>query len=259
MKYNTIGFIGGGRVVRILLGGFFSRHLYFEKVFVSDKNREVIDVLRRLYPEIIITDNNNSVVLNAELIFLAVHPNILKDVLNEIKNDVKRDSIIISLAPKFNVNMIREILNYDAKIVRVIPNANSIIADGFNPVCFSDNISDEEKTSLRNLLSYLGDSPEVKENKLEAYAVISGMGPTYFWFQFETLLNLALEFGLSLKEAKCAIEKMVSGSVRTIFGSGLSNEEVKDLVPLRPLSEKEREIKEMFTANLRGIYSKLTK
>lgn len=259
MKYKSVGFVGGGRVVKIILSGLRSKSVHFEKIFVSDINSGATDLLKQLYPEIITLSDNKLTVRDAELVFLSVHPNVLKDVLNEIRENINKDSVIISLAPKFSIKSIKEILNFDAKIVRLIPNANSYTGLGFNPVCFSDNISDEEKSALRNLLSYLGDSPEVNENKLEAYAVITGMGPTYFWFQFETLLNLATEFGLSKEESEYAIKKMVSGSVTTLFDSGLKTEEVKDLVPVKPLLEKEKEIEEAIKTKLKGIYSKLTK
>jgi pyrroline-5-carboxylate reductase len=72
----------------------------------------------------------------------------------------------------------------------MIPNAPSLIHKGYNPVVYSDLISTDEKTSLRELFGTWGEAPEVAEAKLEAYAILTAMGPTYFWFQWLKLQEL---------------------------------------------------------------------
>jgi pyrroline-5-carboxylate reductase len=107
------------------------------------------------------------------------------------------------------------------------------------------------------LLSPLGESPEVKESSLEAYAITAAMGPTYLWFQLYKLAELSNQFGLTEKETSIAITNMVNGSVDLMFSS-YTKEEVLDLIPVKPIGEYETEILDAYDRKLRGLYEKLT-
>ena len=113
----------------------------------------------------------------------------------------------------------------------MIPNAASIIGEGYNPVSFASGLGASEKSRISELLKPLGLCPEVDEGKLEAYAILTAMGPTYLWFQLRELLSIAESFGLSPEEARSGASAMVAGAERTLFGSGLTAEEVVDLIP----------------------------
>lgn len=97
----------------------------------------------------------------------------------------------------------------------------------------------------------------VPENKIEAYAMISAMGPTYLWFQFQQLKELCLSYGLSESEVEESIAIMITGTVETLFNSGLNYNEVVDLVPVKPLAEHENTIKEYYKTKLNGLYQKI--
>jgi pyrroline-5-carboxylate reductase len=99
--------------------------------------------------------------------------------------------------------------------------------------------------------------PKKKEDKLEAYAVVVAMGPTYLWFQWHELRNLAESFGMSAKEAETSVAEMVAGAVKTLVGSGMSADEVMDLIPVKPLGEEEANIKAIYRARLEPLYKKL--
>lgn len=76
-------------------------------------------------------------------------------------------------------------------IVRMIPGATSYINEGYNPLCFAGSF-ESDKSNLIKLLEVLGKTFEVSESKLEAYAIISAMLPTYFWFQWKALSDLGV-------------------------------------------------------------------
>jgi len=139
----------------------------------------------------------------------------------------------------------------------MIPNAPSIIGKGYNPVAFSPGFSKSEAKDFLKVVKPLGDSPEVDEDKLEAYAIITAMGPTYLWFQLAELDEIAKSFGLSEKEAAKAISKMAKGAIKTLFNSGLNATEVIDLVPVKPLAEEEAGIRNAYRSRLTSLYGKL--
>lgn len=92
-------------------------------------------------------------------------------------------------------------------------------------------LSADDWVLLKQLFMHWGESPEVPEKDLEAYAMITGMGPTYFWFQLDELCKLAQSFGLTEKEAKEGLSKMITGTAETFNESGLNYEELRDLIP----------------------------
>jgi pyrroline-5-carboxylate reductase len=257
MKSGTMGFIGGGRITRIFLEALNKEKALPATVVVSDANAEVLQKLKARFPEIEISQGDNGKPAAQDIAFLALHPPAIGGGLGEIKAALKPGAILVSLAPRFSIKALSEALGGFNRIVRMIPNAPAIVGEGYNPVAFGPGITKEEKKTLGKIFKALGDCPEVKEENLEAYAMITAMGPTYLWFQFYELTDLGKSFGMSEKEAAKAVEKMVKGALKTMLKSGLSPAEVMDLVPVKPLSEDEAMIRNAYRTKLTSLYQKL--
>jgi pyrroline-5-carboxylate reductase len=257
MDGPTVGFVGAGRVARIILGGFRKAGSMPARIVASDINADVLKQLQSAFPEIRTALNNNREAAAQDLVFLGLHPPALPGSLAEIKDCLKPGAIVVSLAPKLSIARLTEGLAGFNRIARVIPNAASIIGEGYNPVAFSATLGLQEKEEMRKMLSRLGRCPEVAEDKLEAYAIVTAMGPTYMWFQWNELRSLAESFGLSAEEAETGIAEMVGGAVNTLIRSGMPAEEVINLIPVKPLGEDEASIKAMYRTRLEPLYKKL--
>jgi pyrroline-5-carboxylate reductase len=256
MHHKTIGFVGGGRVTRIFLEGWTRAQKLPAGITVSDPNAETLGQLKRRFPAITTTPDN-PLAAAQDLLFLAVHPPAMADAAAGVKGALKAGALVVSLAPKFTVARLTGLLGGFARIARVIPNAPSLMGLGFNPVSFAPALSAGDKAELNALLAPLGDCPEVAEEKLEAYAVLSAMGPTYLWFQLQALREVATGFGLSDAEIAPALKRMVCGATRTLLESGLAPAEVMDLIPVRPLADLEQQVAEMYRTRLPAIYQKI--
>jgi len=254
---KSVGFIGGGRVTRIILTSLKRAGKMLADVVVGDINNEVLEKLKDEFPEITVMPNDNTAPAEKDIVLLAVHPPVMPTVLNEIKAFLKPTTYLISLAPKFTIQSILNTIKCFPRIVRMIPNANSFVNNGYNPIAFSETVSEAERQKLVDFLSCLGECPMVPEEKLEAYAVITGMGPTYFWFQLNELKKIAQGFGLTEPEAENGVTKMVAGSIKTLFNSGLTPEQVMDLIPVRPLQDHEQQIKDAYHSKLEPLYKRL--
>ncbi len=257
MKEKSFGFVGGGRITAILLRALKDSGNFSSLVSVSDANQDVINNIKIEFPEVHVS-TDNKIPAASDLVFLSLHPPVMMQVLEEIKGVVRDDSVIISLAPKISIQAIRGVLTQVTKVVRMIPNAPTVIQKGYNPVCFSPEMSGEEVNAIQKLISVFGESPVVEEKKLEAFAIIAAMGPTYLWFQFNKLHQIGKSFGLSDKELSEAIQSMAIGGLSTLYDSGLSFEQVVDLVPVKPLAEYETTIAGYYDAVLQPLYKKLT-
>jgi pyrroline-5-carboxylate reductase len=257
MSIQSIGFIGCGRIARILLSGFKAAGVTFPSVIASDLVSENIDKLRAAFPQIQSAGPDNAKTAGQEVVFLAVHPPAIGSVLSNIKAALRPDSILVSLAPKFTISKLSEMLGGFNRLARMIPNAPSIIGAGYNPIAFSAGLSAADRQALATFFAPLGECPEVAESKLEGFALLTGMGPTYLWFQLQTLRGLAESFGLSDADITPALKRTVCGATRTLLESGLSPVEVMDLIPVKPLLEDEPAIKQAYQTRLPALFAKI--
>lgn len=256
MLNKSIGFIGGGRIVKIILNAMKNKNNMPTNIYVSDSNNEVLSKLKKEFPQITISKENSKPAM-CDYVFISLHPPVIVQILEEIKETLNPNSILISLAPKFTITKIRSLLNGFNKIVRMIPNAPTFINKGFNPVSYSNSISAEEKKELEDLFGLWGVYPEVEEQNLEAYAIITAMGPTYFWFQLKKLHELGLSFGLHEEDLVDGVSSTIKGAVECFYNSQISRDEVMDLIPVKPLSEFEKSISDNYEQTLTALFNKL--
>jgi pyrroline-5-carboxylate reductase len=253
---NRIGFIGGGRIVRILLQGWAQAQKLPSHVLVSEPNQEAKAKLAAQFPAVHFTDHPSEVGAQ-DVVFLATHPPALAAAAAEIAGALGPEAIVISLAPKFTIAKLTALLGGFARIARSNPNAPSIIGAGFNPLVFGPALAAADRANVTALFAPLGDSPVVAEEKIEAFAVFTAMGPTYLWFQLQALRELAVSFGLTEAEAGAGLKRMVDGAARTLVDSGLRPMEVMDLVPVKPLADMEPMGLEFYRTRLPAIYQKI--
>jgi pyrroline-5-carboxylate reductase len=114
-----------------------------------------------------------------------------------------------------------------------------------------------DRKQVKKLLLVLGRTFKTDEAKLEAYAIVSAMLPTYFWFQFEEMEKIAQQCGLNEKEAAKTVKATFKRTIKTYYNSGLSPDEVMDLIPVKPIGEHEAEIREIYQTKLMGLYGKI--
>ena len=197
MTNQSVGFIGGGRVARIFLEGWKRQNALPANIVASDCQAEALAKLQAAFPSVKAAPGTPAAAAGQDIVFLAVHPPALAGAAEAIKAHLKPNALVVSLAPKFTTAKLVELLGGFGRVARVIPNAASVIGAGYNPVAFAAGLPVDAKSALTTLLAPLGESPEVAEDKLEAYAVLTAMGPTYLWFQLQTLREVAAGFGLA--------------------------------------------------------------
>jgi pyrroline-5-carboxylate reductase len=257
MKKQTIGFIGGGRITRIILQAYENAQISFSEIRVFDPNEGVITALKTRYPYIVASTENFSLSGEADVVILAVHPPVMAETLTKLRGLLKKEAILISLAPKITLQKMQEILGGHDAMARINPSASSILNEGLNPVCYAPTVTAAQKEAVAAMMQPLGALPEVAEHKIEAYAMISAMGHTYFWPQLQKLKELAIGFGMDEPEAESVITDMMWGTTETLFNSGLSYEEVMDLIPVKPLGEAQPSILGYYDQYLKALFEKI--
>lgn len=255
MKTNSLGFIGGGRITKIFLQAFSNKKAEFQSIVVYDINAEVMKALKQQFPQIVIAENAQQAA-SQPIVFIALHPPVIMETLDKIADTVSNDALVISLAPKISFEKISSKLK-TTKIVRMIPNATSYINEGYNPVTFPAGFAKNEQSAVLEMLELLGKTFEVAESKLEAYALLSAMLPTYFWFQWNELSKLGVQMGLNEDESKASVQHTLVAAINLMFESKLSPELVMDLIPVKPIGEHQSQITEIYQTKLMGLFEKI--
>jgi len=256
MKDRTVGFLGGGRITAIFLEALGGKGLTPDRVTVSDASPEVLAKRKEQFPAIT-TTAHNATAMSSERVFLALHPPALKAALPELAEALRPDAVVVSLAPVLTLEKLSALLGGFDRLARVVPNAPSVVGAGYNPLVFGAGLPAGERAEIERLLDGLGSHPVVPEETLEAYAILAAMGPTYFWFQWQALRDLAGSFGLGAAETDAALRAMLEGASRTFFDPGRCYEDVADLIPVKPLADAEPQIREAYAEKLGGLYRKL--
>jgi len=253
---QTVGFLGGGRIARIFLEGWTHADQLPARIVVADPNAVTLAKLKARFPEVETTADLPAAAAQ-DVVFLATHPPVLAEAVGGAVGVLKPTAILVSLAPKFTIAKLSALLGGFARIARSNPNAPSVVGAGLNPIVFGSALTPADRAALHTLFDPLGESPEVAEEKIEAYAVFSAMGPTYLWFQMQALRELAVSFGLSATEADAGLKRMVTGAVSTLVDSGLAPADVMDLVPVKPLAEMEPSVLEFYRTRLPALFQKI--
>ncbi len=253
---QTISFIGGGRISKILIQAFKNADTLLNKIIVFDVNDDILSSLKKKYPNVITTDKLEDV-FDTDILFLAVHPPVAVETIEKIKGNIAEDTVLISFVPKITIEKTVSLLGGFSNVSRMNPSASTIVNKGVNPIAFYKDFDESKKNEIIKLLAPLGYMPEISDSKIEAYAVVSAMGHTYFNFQLKKLHELGVKFGMTEKEAADAISNMLWGTTETLFNSDLSYPEVVDLVPVKPMAEVEDVISGYYDQYLNGIFNKI--
>lgn len=209
----NIGFIGYGSMGSMLIKGFIKSGVIApEEIVVSTRTKSKLDDIRRYWPEIIIAESNTAAAAAAKYIFVCVKPMEIKGVLEEIKEVLKADSVVISIAASVSVKNINDLTG--GKVTVVIPSMTSEALEGVSLVCHNELVADEEAGYIETLLNGISKVKRVQESDLSLASELTSCAPGFFAAILDEFVKSALRqnSGLSQKDA----EDMV---VRTFFGT----------------------------------------
>jgi pyrroline-5-carboxylate reductase len=240
-----------------MLGGWAKANQMPAEIIASDLDPGVLTRLTNAFPNVRPVGGDNPQAAGQDIVFLAIHPPHVAAVLTGVRSSLRPDAILVSLAPKWTIENLAGLLNGFTRIARMIPNAPSIVGRGYNPIAYSPSLTGQDRHDLAKLLGALGESPEVEERRLESYAILTAMGPTYLWPQLYELLALARSFGLTDTEASAGLAAMLSGAVAAMNDAGLRPEELQDLIPVKPLADLQPTLLEGYRTKLTAVAEKI--
>ena len=225
-----LGIIGFGNMAEAILGGILSAGFVAkENVTASGKDDAMLSKASEKYG-INVEPDNKKVVSDADVILLSVKPQILPDVIAEIKDVCTSDKLIISIAAGKSLQFIEEAFGCAHKIVRCMPNTPALVGEGSTGICFSASVSEEEKVLALNMFSCVGKAQEVPEKLMDVVVGVSGSAPAYVFMFIEAMADAAVEMGMPRAQAYTFAAQAVMGSAKLLLETGKHPGELKDMV-----------------------------
>lgn len=191
-----ITFIGGGNMATALISGLVNPPRAHIKIRVSDPNPEARKHLETTFRVKTFPDSLEAV-QDADVILLAVKPQIMPQVLNQLADHVKPGQLVLSIAAGTTMGSIREHLGDDINVIRSMPNTPALVGHGITGVVAASNCSHQQRQQAEEILMAAGDVVWLEEEALmDAVTAISGTGPAYFFLLTEVLAEAARDMGL---------------------------------------------------------------
>ncbi len=249
---RKIGFIGAGNMAEALVKGLLeSRVLTNDRIIVSDVMPERLNLLSSLFG-VKTTEKNSEVVKFSDFIVLAVKPNLVQKVLQEIKGVLNSKKVIISIAAGVNTSSISEIAGRKIKIVRVMPNTPALVLAGASVLYCTSLINQGEKEEVKRIFESVGIAYDTdNEALLDAVTGLSGSGPAFAAMFIEALSDGGVKMGLPRSLSLRLAAQTVYGTAKMVLESGVHPAELKDKVS-SPGGTTIEGIKELEVRGFRG-------
>ncbi|GAA5796106.1 pyrroline-5-carboxylate reductase [Helicostylum pulchrum] len=254
----VIAFIGGGNMAEAILGGLYAQGHAHTSLRFSEPLDARLQYMTNKYPGVMATNNNDQCVDGADIVILAVKPQVLRTVVSDLSTTLHKNPkiLIISIAAGIESEAILRWLNadYQAPLVRIMPNTPALIGEGAVGLFANRVVTQDQKELTERLLRSVSKQLAWVETEalIDAITGVSGSGPAYFFLMMEAMENAGIAVGLTREDAKALTLQTCLGAAR------MAQESEDDLATLRrkvtsPHGTTEAAIKSMEAANIRQV------
>ncbi len=220
MHSENIGFVGGGNMAASLVSGLIASGHSPQKIWVSDLDETKLQNLNKTL-EVNVTTDNSAVVRHCDVVVLAVKPQALRAVAENISGCLQEhDRLVISIAAGINQQSLAAWLGNSIAIVRCMPNTPALVQTGATALHANNKVLAEHRDFAENILRAVGITVWVDtESELDAVTAVSGSGPAYFFLLMEAMQKAALEMGLSEEIASLLVQQTALGAAKIALES----------------------------------------
>lgn len=190
----VIAFIGGGNMAEAILGGLYKQGHPHNSLRFSEPLDARLDYMTKKYPGVMATKDNDKCVQGADIVILAVKPQVLRKVVTDLAPTLHQhpDILIISIAAGIESSAILRWLNpvhYQAPLVRIMPNTPALIGEGAVGLFANSVVTKEQRELTESLLGSVSKQLAWVESEslIDAITGVSGSGPAYFFLMMEAM------------------------------------------------------------------------
>lgn len=223
-----IGFIGSGNMATALAKGFIaSGAVHEENITISDKFEASLKKWEGR--EVVTTCDNKMVFDRSDIVIFAVKPNVLPEVLKEVKK-LAKGKILVSIAAGVTLETMEGVLGKDVKIIRAMPNTPAQVGAGMTVLSPNKNISSEEANIISNLFEGAGSALILEEKYINAATALHGSSPAYVYMLIDAMADCGVKYGIPKNISLQLAAKAVEGSAKMVLETKKHPSELKDAV-----------------------------
>ncbi|WP_081409597.1 pyrroline-5-carboxylate reductase [Acinetobacter lactucae] len=221
---SNICFIGGGNMAQALIGGLISRGLPPTRITVSDPVEQIRQLLQE--KEVHVTQDNVAAIKNADVVVLAVKPQVLATVLRPLKG-LLSDKLVISIIAGAEIQTISNLIDSN-RVVRVMPNTPALVQTGAHGIYANDVVGNSDRELTSQILAATGLTIWVNsEAQIDAVTAVSGSGPAYFFYLMESMIRAGKNLGLDEKVATALTLQTALGAAQMAITSSNTPSELR--------------------------------
>lgn len=215
----TIGCIGGGNMAEAIIKGLLSGGMPSRSILVADP---VLERRAHLASSLQVktTDDNNEVAQTADLLVLAIKPQVAASVLSGLEPSITPEKLVVSVMAGVSTTMIEESLSSGCRVVRAMPNTPALVQAGATAISGGRRASDEDLALTEELFRLTGAVYRVGERQMDAVTGLSGSGPAYVFSFIEALADAGVKNGLAREVASGLAVQTVLGAAQLLQQSG---------------------------------------
>ena len=235
MENTQIAILGTGSMGKAILSGLLAARTSPKSIRVTTNSKasaEAISSSHGVQATALESDStaNSSSAKDADLVILAVKPNMILETLKEVGAALKPNCLVVSVAAGITTTAMELQLAGSPAVVRAMPNTPSVVGLGVTGISRGSNVTDQQLDLAVKLFSSVGKVLVVDESKIDALSTISGSGPAYVFYFAEKLIAAAKSLGFSDQEASLMVKETFLGSATLLATSSSSPEELRKQV-----------------------------
>jgi pyrroline-5-carboxylate reductase len=235
-----------------LINGLISNGYPSAGIIVSDPNEDAKNSLSERH-QIQCTNDNKSAVHYADVVILAVKPQILKEVALELSKVIQMQTLVVSIAAGVPVSALQRWFSNNIPIVRSMPNTPAMLGAGATGMYANRHVTADQCLIVEHIFNTVGYSCWLESEKdIDSVTAVSGSAPAYFFLIFEIMERAAKDFGLSPTAAKNLILQTAKGSVAMALNSDSEVSELRRQVT-SPGGTTEKAIATLHAGNLNRL------
>ena len=230
IKGKTVGFVGAGNMAEALIKGLVEANLVpSEAIHAADVRADRLSQLDARYGTRSMSSNTD-LVRSVDVVILAVKPQIMSAVLQEIRPALTRRTLTISVAAGIATTRLRETLGADARLIRVMPNTPALVLEGVTAIAKATGLEPGDLETAEEIFNAVGKVVILDEELMDAVTGLSGSGPAYVAVVIESLADGGVKMGLDRITAMTLATQTVLGAARLLAQTGLHPGALKDMV-----------------------------
>lgn len=251
----VLAFIGAGNMARAIIGGLISNGYPAEKIWASEPDEARLEDLSA--QGLLTTTDNNAAVAAADVVVLAVKPQILKPVTEAMSDAVQASQpLIVSVAAGILSTSIDRWLGGNTAIVRCMPNTPALVQTGASGLFANDQVTNEQRKAAATILDATGITLWVEEeSQLDAVTAVSGSGPAYYFMVMESMIEAGIKLGLTENVATQLTLQTALGAAKMATSSDVAPAELRRRVT-SPNGTTEQAIKTFIEEGLPETFEK---